>query len=240
MKAKDRIIVALDTKDLDQMRKLVRELKDHVGMFKVGLELIMSYGPRAAVIIHGLGGKVMFDPKLADIPTTVGKAMQSIAMCEFELCTVFVPAGLDSMTAAVEKRGNTKIIGVTVLTTMDEAACGATYNMGVADGVLRFADQAKLAGCQGIVCSPQEIALIRSRPTVADLMLVTPGVRPTWAAANDQRRIMTPGEAIRAGADYLVIGRPITNPPTSVGSPVDAAVLIADEIEEALSQPALV
>lgn len=236
--AKDRIIVPLDVNTPAAVRDLVHLLKDDVGMFKVGLELIHSLGPQVVDMILDLGGQVMYDPKLADIPTTVGKAMHCIAARNVKLCTVFVPSSLDSITVAVQNRGDVQVIGVTALTTMDDDACGASYNMTAIQSVLRFADQAKLAGCQGIVCSPQELAMIRSSPTLKDLLLITPGVRPKWASANDQKRIMTHDEAIRDGADYLVIGRPITSPPANIGSPVAAAQLIASEMQVVFNQRA--
>jgi len=126
-----------------------------------------------------------------------------------------------------------QVLAVTVLTSFEENMGHLIFGGPTKAKVLQFALWAQQAGCDGIICSPQELTLLRSRPELKDMLMVTPGVRPEWAAAGDQRRIMTPGEAVKAGADYLVIGRPITKPPAPASGPIDAAVLIATEIEKA-------
>jgi orotidine-5'-phosphate decarboxylase len=143
------------------------------------------------------------------------------------------------MRAAAAAKGGAKLLAVTVLTSLDAAAAAEIYGdfgpkhaAGVGNLVLKFARDADAAGCDGVVCSPQEIASLRRH--VPTLALVTPGVRPVWASADDQKRVMTPGVAVKAGATYLVIGRPITKPPEKIGSPAAAAKLIAEEIVEAL------
>ncbi len=230
MDAKERIIVALDVPDLETAKPLVAALAPHVGYFKVGLELITAVGgPAAVALIKGAGGKVMYDGKFADIPNTMAGAARSVAALGVEMFTVHASAGPDSVYAAVRHAGNAKVIGVTVLTSLDDHACRGIFGVSAIAAVGSFAFLLRMADAHAIVCSPQEVSLLREIP----LLRITPGVRPVWAAAGDQKRVMTPGDAIRAGADMLVIGRPILKPPAEIGGPVDAAKRIADEIAEA-------
>jgi orotidine-5'-phosphate decarboxylase len=135
----------------------------------------------------------------------------------------------------VSKKGNSKVLGVTVLTSLGGEICELIYGATPGAKVLQFARDSKLAGLDGLVCSPKETVLLRSRRELPGLILVNPGVRPAWAVKGDQARTETPFGAIEAGADYLVIGRPITNPPAEIGTPINAANKIAEEIAAAIA-----
>ncbi len=237
MRAQDRIILPLDVSSLEQARPLVVNLAAHVGYFKIGKQLIFAVGaPQAVKFVHDLGGKVFVDGKLNDIPHTVGEAASAIASSGVAMFNVHASAGIDAMMAAVALSGSSMVLAVTVLTSFEENDGHLTFGAPIKAKVLQFARNAKLAGVNGIICSPQELELLRKREELKGLLMVTPGVRPAWAALNDQKRVMTPGEAIKAGADYLVIGRPITNPPEEIVSPVDAVQRIVEEIDAALTK----
>lgn len=235
MTPKDRIIVALDVDTLAKATPLVERLAPYVGCFKVGLELLTAEGaPQVVRHIHKLGGEIFFDGKFDDIPNTVAGATRSVAALGVKLFDVHASAGLEAMRAAAQNKGKAKLLAVTVLTSLDEATSRHVFGGTPDVKVLQFAIDAATAGCDGIVCSPQELAIVGQAERLESLLKVTPGVRPAWAAANDQKRVMTPKEAIRMGATHLVIGRPILQPPPQIDGPVDAAKRIAKEIEEAL------
>lgn len=235
MEMKDRIIVALDVDNLDKARSLVEILASYVGCFKVGLELLTAVGaPQVVKFVHGLGGKIFFDGKFDDIPNTVGGAAKAVAGMNVKMFNVHASAGIEAMMAAVSNKGQSLVLAVTVLTSFEENNAHLVFGAPSNAKVLQLARDAKLAGCDGIICSPQELELLRRQKELAGLLMVTPGVRPEWAAAGDQKRIMTPAEAIRAGATALVIGRPITKPPAEIGTPADAAKRIAEEIAAVL------
>jgi orotidine-5'-phosphate decarboxylase len=149
---------------------------------------------------------------------------------------VHASAGIEAMMAAVQNKGISQVLAVTILTSLEENNAHLIFGAPSKAKVLQLARDAKIAGVDGIICSPQELELLGKQKELAGLLKVTPGVRPEWAAAGDQKRIMTPGDAIVAGATALVIGRPITKPPQEVGTPADAARRIADEITEALER----
>jgi orotidine-5'-phosphate decarboxylase len=216
------VFCALDTADLHQATAWAARLAGTVGGLKLGLEFFNAHGPRGVAGVVRAGGLPLFlDLKLYDIPTTVAGAMRALigALDPF-LVNVHAAGGAAMMTAAAAaaaeaaaKRGIARplVLGVTVLTSLDDADLTAVgMRVPVSDQVRRLAALAQRSGLDGVVCSPHEAALLR-----ADLgpsfKLVTPGVRPQWAAANDQKRVMTPAEALAQGADYVVIGRPITH-----------------------------
>lgn len=233
MRPQDRIIVALDTSDLDRLRYLVRHLSPHVGMFKIGLELITAIGVERAVSIVKTYSEtdigVFLDGKFCDIPNTVAAASRNVVAKGVDVFNVHASAGIDAIRAACENKGKAKVLAVTVLTSIDDANAQAIYMRDAASAAVDLGTMAVLSGADGIICSPKEL------PLFSDLkcLKVTPGVRPDWAAAQDQKRVMTPAEAVRGGATYLVIGRPITDPPKSIGLPADAAERIAAEIAAA-------
>lgn len=233
MTPKDRIIVALDVDSLEQALPLVDSLASHVGYFKVGLELLTSAGaPRVVKAIHDRGGKLFYDGKFDDIPNTVAGAARAVAALGVAMFDVHACCGPEGIAAAAKAKGGSKLIVVTVLTSFDEAGAKAIFGASTREKVSQFIDSAAANGADGIVCSPRELDLFQSRAS-SKLLRITPGVRPEWAAANDQKRTMTPGEAVRAGASHLVIGRPILRPPAEIGTPAEAAKRIADEIGKA-------
>ena len=237
MEARDRIIVALDVSSLEKAESLVRELAPLVGCFKVGLQLLTSVGaPRVVEFLHDLDGKVFLDGKFDDIPNTVGEAAADASGLGVAMFNVHASAGVEAMMAAVQNKGASQVLAVTVLTSLEENNAHLIFGAPSKAKVLQLARDAKIAGVDGIICSPQELELLGKQKELAGLLKVTPGVRPVWAAAGDQKRGMTPGDAIMAGATALVIGRPITKPPQEVGTPADAAKHIADEITEALER----
>lgn len=240
MEAKNKIIVALDVDSMDDVKHYVKILAPYVGCFKVGLELSNAVGtPLIVNAIHSLGGNVFFDGKFHDIPTTVAKASNVVSEFGVKMFNVHASAGIKAMKAAVTNKRRSFVLAVTVLTSLgdddEEDSVSRIYGEISKAKVLQFARDAKVCGMDGIICSPQELELIGNLKEFEGFLKVTPGIRPKWAAVNDQKRIMTPAEAIKAGADYLVIGRPITNPPVAeIGTPVNAVKRILEEITSAL------
>ena len=225
----DRVLVALDTTDLAQAARLVERLRPQVGGFKIGKEFFTRLGPQG--VATALQGAPFFlDLKFHDIPNTVAGALRSAAALGPFMVNVHAsggPAMLKAAAAAVaEGAPRPLLIAVTVLTSLDDADLAAVGQQGPAEAqVLRLARLARDCGLDGVVASPREIAALRAA-CGPDFTLVIPGVRPAWAAAGDQKRVMTPAEALGAGADYLVIGRPITGD----ADPVAAARRVAEEL----------
>lgn len=232
----NKIFVALDVSSLEASTALVEELVPLGVYFKVGLEILMAVGAPAVVgHIDSLGGSVFLDGKFNDIPNTVGAAAKAVAKLGVKMFNVHASAGIEAMRAAVDNKGDAEVLAVTVLTSLEENNAHLIFGGPSKAKVLMFARNAMLAGCDGIICSPQELELLGKQPELKSLKKITPGVRPLWAAANDQKRIMTPGEAIKAGATGLVIGRPITKPPAEIGSSTEAVKRITEEIAQALA-----
>lgn len=248
MHPRDKILVALDVPELDKALQSVAELAPHVGGFKVGLELLTNEGaPRVVKAVQEKGGKVFFDGKFKDIPNTVAAASRAVAAMGVRMFNVHALGGLEMMRAAAKASAEGAAaagvdkpisLAVTILTSMDVAALNQIgFNDVREQGdiqkvVVSLARLAKEAGLDGVVASPKEIVAIREA-CGPDFLIVTPGVRPAWAAAGDQKRVMTPHDAVVAGADFMVIGRPILKPPAEVGSPVDAVNKIIEEIKGA-------
>ena len=254
----DRVWIPIDTPSYVDAELLVSSLtKAGARNFKVGLEFITSVGAKAAVeLIHNYGGRVFYDGKFCDIPNTVAGASKAVAGLQVHYFNVHAWSGKKAISEAVANAGNSKVLVVTVLTSMDNKALfelGFTEMFGVgADEqgkpqgysmsperarllVRSMALVAKMAGAHGVICSPQELAILGQTDGLdSSFVKITPGVRPTWASTDDQKRVMTPSEAIKAGATALVIGRPITNPPAEIGSPADALKRVYDEIASAL------
>lgn len=203
------LIVALDLASLEQADALARALRPEVGGFKVGMELLMGEGPRAISSIADLGRPVFADAKLHDIPNTVGRASAMIRSAGARWVTVHGAGGVAMIEAAVDGMGGQGVLAVTMLTSLSSSdlpriGIQATPH----DYVATIAGLAAEAGCEGVICSPGEILTVRS--TQPSLRIFTPGVRPDMAEAADQKRTATPERAIADGADYLVVGRPIT------------------------------
>lgn len=224
------IAVALDARDLETAATWASQVAPHVSTVKVGLELYLRYGPDVVSAVRGAGRVGVFlDLKLHDIPATVAGAARSVAGLRPTFLTVHAGGGADMVRAAVEAAPDTKVAAVTVLTSMDEADLEQVGLLGSArDAVRRLAVLAVDAGARALVCSPQEVALVRAE-VGPDITLITPGVRPAGADRGDQSRVTTPEEAIAAGADLLVVGRPITRAP----DPGAAAASLAAAVRRA-------
>jgi orotidine-5'-phosphate decarboxylase len=230
MDPRDRLIVALDVASVARAETLIQQLGDAVAFYKIGYQLAFAGGLRLAETLVGADKKVFLDLKLHDIGNTVAKGVESVARIGASFLTVH--AYPQTMRAAVAARpAGLRILAVTVLTSYDNADLAeAGYVGSVPDLVMRRALQAHETGVHGLVCSAEEAAALR--PAIgAQMTLVTPGIRPTGAASGDQKRIMTPSAAIAAGADYLVVGRPILDAP----DPRGAATAIIAEIATACS-----
>jgi orotidine-5'-phosphate decarboxylase len=232
LKPRERLIVALDAPDVGEARRLVERIGEGAVFYKIGMELAYSGGLPLVSELASAGKQVFLDLKLHDIPNTVERATAQAAKLSARLLTVH--AYPQTMRAAVAgARGSgMRILAVTVLTSYDDAdlfeACG---RFGVVETVRRRAEQAQALGVDGLVASAAEAALVRE--TIGhSMVLVTPGIRPAGAAAGDQKRVATPAEAIRNGADYLVVGRPVTEAP----DPCAAAEAVVAEIAAAAGE----
>ncbi len=235
---KDRLIVALDFSTLDKAIALVENLGDTISFYKVGLELFSVAGTDAVKQLKSAGKSVFLDLKFHDIPNTVARACSRAAELEVDMFNVHISGGTEMMRAAAQaldeaifRLGISRpiLLGVTVLTSLDRNALeneiGISVGKSVASFVAQKAKQAKEAGLGGVVASPKEVEAIR-HVCGEDFHIVTPGVRPTWAAAGDQKRVTTPASAIEKGADRIVVGRPITR----ADNPLEAAERILEEI----------
>jgi orotidine-5'-phosphate decarboxylase len=205
------IAVALDAPDLETAARWASLVTPHVSTLKVGLELYLRYGPDVIASVRGASGvQVFLDLKLHDIPNTVAGAARAVARFKPGILTVHAAGGAAMIRAAVEAAPQTRIAAVTVLTSLSEADLGQIGMEGPsADVVRRLAALAVGAGVPALVCSPREVAAVRAE-VGPGITLITPGVRPAGADAQDQARVATPEEALEDGADLLVIGRPIT------------------------------
>ena len=228
------IAVALDAPDLETAARWAALVTPHVSTVKVGLELYLRYGPEVVASIRGASGvKIFLDLKLHDIPATVTGAARAVARLRPELVTVHAAGGPEVIRAAVEGAPVTTIAAVTVLTSLNQAALERIGMLGpMSDAVRRLAVLAVEAGARGLVCSPQEVAAVRAE-VGPDIILITPGVRPVGSSVHDQARTATPEEALRAGANLLVIGRPITGAP----DPGAAAAAIAAPLRRLTPAP---
>jgi orotidine-5'-phosphate decarboxylase len=229
--AAGRLMVALDFADADAARRLVAALGGVPAVYKIGLEMIFAEGLGFVRETIAAGSHVFLDAKFLDIPNTVEKAAASAARLGASFLTIHA-TDRKTLDAAVKGRGGSpmKLLGVTVLTSLAQADL---HEQGIAESpaelVLRRAMLARDAGFDGVIASPQEAAAVRTA-SGRDFLIVTPGIRPKGAALGDQQRVLTPTEAIAAGADYLVVGRPIT----AAADPARAALQIIDEIATAL------
>ena len=214
IKPRERIIIALDLPTSEAALAVVRELSPHAGLFKIGLQLYTAAGPDIVRAVRDLGGRIFLDLKLHDIPNTVGRAVESAASLGVEMQTIHLSGGRAMIEAAVlAAPPEMLLLGVTVLTSVDQATLRETgIDSPMKEQVLRLAQLGADSGIGGVVASPLEIAPLRSAHG-SKLQIVTPGIRPRDVATDDQKRTMTPAEALLAGADFLVIGRPITAAP---------------------------
>jgi orotidine-5'-phosphate decarboxylase len=228
---RDRLIVPLDLPSVAAAEAMIARLGDSVTFYKIGYQLGFAGGLPLVRKLADSGKKVFVDLKLHDIGNTVARGVESVAALGATFLTVH--AYPQTMKAAVEGRGGSglKILAVTVLTSYDDGDLHAAgYRLGVSDLVEARAQQAQVLGVDGLVCSPEEAASLH-KIVGHQMVLVTPGIRPAGSASGDQKRIMTPGRAIAAGADYLVVGRPILE----ASDPKAAAEAIQAEIAQALA-----
>lgn len=233
---RDRLIVALDVDTLEQAQNIVRLLAKDVGMFKIGKQLFTHAGPQAVRLIQELGGEIFLDLKFHDIPNTVAKAAIEATRLGVKMFNVHASGSLEMMRLTVkevarvcrqEKRRRPIMLAVTVLTSLNQddlKRVGVTNK--VAAQVVRLAALTQEAGMDGVVASPQEVGDIRAA-CGRRFIIVTPGIRPADANRNDQQRVMTPQDAVRAGVDYIVVGRPIIE----AKDPVAAARAIVADME---------
>jgi len=236
----DKLIIALDVETAKEARELVAQLRGHAGMFKIGSQLFTAAGPEFVREIVGTGGRVFLDLKFHDIPNTVAAACREAVRLGVSLFNVHAAGGGEMMRRAAEatteraaREGLPRpfLIAVTVLTSADAATLAEVGVTEAPEGqVIRLARLASTCGMDGVVASPHEVAPVRAAVADSNFLLVTPGVRPRASAHDDQKRVMTPAEAVRAGASYLVVGRAIINAP----DPLRAAQAIAEEMAQAL------
>ena len=236
--SQNQLIVALDVEDLAAANRLITTLSGEVKWFKIGKQLFTAVGPASVKLLHEAKKNIFLDLKFHDIPNTVAGAVTSGAKLGANMINMHASGGLEMMRAAAEaaekqasELGIPKpiLLGVTVLTSVNEATFQRDFGTQrkLEDQVAYLAELSQEAGLDGVVASPLEIELIR-KVCGDDFVILTPGVRPAWAASNDQQRVMTPAEAIDAGADYIVVGRPIT----AADNPRDAARAILEEIDK--------
>ena len=246
MEAKDRLILALDVDTLEEAQRLVEATSGYVGVYKVGMQLYNSVGPSIVKWLHDRGEKVFVDLKFHDIPNTVAQAGRVMTRLGAYIFNVHAAGGKKMMAetalkskALAEELGleRPKVIAVTLLTSLDGATVREEVGLSgeVVDNVVRYAVLAKEAGLDGVVASPQEVKAIREA-CGEEFCLVIPGIRPAWATTDDQKRIMTPKEAIIQGATYIVVGRPIAK----AANPSEAAGLVVKEIEDGLKEKGVI
>jgi orotidine-5'-phosphate decarboxylase len=237
--AKEKLIVALDVATADEARRLFNSLRDEVGMFKVGSQLFTAAGPDFVRELTGAGARVFLDLKFHDIPNTVAAAARGAVRLGVSLFNVHAAGGSEMLRRAAEATNEEaahtgvakpNIIAVTVLTSMDAHALVETgvEVETVESHVKHLAKLADTCGLDGVVASPHEIVPVREAVARAGFLVVTPGVRPATTEHDDQKRVMTPAEAVRAGADFIVVGRAILKSP----DPVRAVREIVEEMEE--------
>ena len=227
--AKDKIIVALDLPSVDTARELISVLGPDVSWYKIGLQLFALGGPTFVQEVKSSGAKIFLDLKFHDIPNTVRSAVVSACSLGVDMLTIHLSGGSEMCQAAVRGRGasSTQILGVTVLTSQTEITLSEIgIQRSLTQQVLSLAALAKRTGITGLIASPLELEPLRNE-FGNHFVIVTPGVRPTWSTAGDQKRFTTPADALKLGADYLVIGRPITASP----DPKSAFSRIAAELE---------
>jgi orotidine-5'-phosphate decarboxylase len=208
------LILALDVPTREEAAPILRQLRGQLRWVKVGLQLFTAYGPNYVREVAGMGFNVFLDLKLHDIPHTVARAVESLAPLPVRMLTLHTAGGGEMMRAALaaQQKHNPSLmlLGVTVLTSMDSAGLRETgVTAAPADQVVRLGQLAAAAGLRGLVCSPLEVDMLRQK-LPADMQLITPGIRPATAnAPDDQKRVMTPADAAKAGSTYIVVGRPI-------------------------------
>lgn len=220
MSNSDKIIIALDTYSLNKAKKLVKTLFPRVKFFKIGLEMINTgQAPELIKYIHDLGGRVFYDIKLNDIPNTVARSVRVISSLGVWGFTIHGSSGSEAIREAVKYKGKSKVIGITILTSFKNVP---------KNKIIKFTRILSRNGVDGFVCSVRESSLLKK----FNKIIITPGIRPVWADKNEQRRTATPKKAIKMGADYIVLGRPIIKPPKKIGNSIIALSRVIEEIEK--------
>ncbi len=243
--AKDMIFPSIDVATLDEAKRLMDSMIGLVTHIKFGLQLATAESWALGIAAaRERGFKVFCDAKFKDIPNTVEQAAYALTSLQPDFFTVMadnssealqaIRRGVDNAATSLSLLVKPQIVGVTVLTSISPKECQTIYGAEPQEKTLQFGASAVAAGLDAIVCSPEEIALFRADEKFNNTIIITPGVRPVWAATDDQNRIATPAEAIKRGANMLVIGRPITQPPAEIGSTKEAITRIIAEIEEIL------
>lgn len=234
---KEKLVFALDVSNLESAKQLIQELAEYVGVFKVGKELFTAVGPEIFKVIKENNGKIFADLKYHDIPNTVASAARVLVRYGVDIFNVHATGGFEmiNMTAKAikeeaQKLGikRPKLLAVTVLTSLnDEDLKSLKINETASDYVIHLAKLAKSAGADGVVCSPNEVERIK-KEVGEEFITLTPGIRPLWSVKGDQKRVMTPSQAVKNGVDYIVVGRPIRN----AENRVEAAKKILKEMSE--------
>ena len=231
--ARDRVFIALDVASAEEARRLIDSLEGEATSFKIGLQLFCSAGSGLVEELAGRGLNIFLDLKFHDIPNTVAGAIRSVSALGASLVNIHCSGGIEMLRAArvaVKAGSRPALIGVTVLTSLDDDDLRSLGIAHTTEGqALLLARMAKEAGLDGVVCSPREVGFLRAE-LGENFLLVTPGIRPAWAAKGDQKRITTPAQAMRDGASALVIGRPVTG----ADDPAAAMRLVLGEMEETL------
>lgn len=210
MQAVDRLVIALDLSVRDDILRTVDELHGAAGTFKIGLQAFIANGPSIVREIVARGDRVFLDLKVHDIPNTAKHAIGEAVSLGASIATVHAAGGEAMLRACAESQGNLLVLGVTILTSLDEGDLPRIgFSGDVPSNAVRLARLVQSAGLRGVVASPREITALREA-CGPELVILTPGIRPAGGDVGDQRRTMTPGDAVRAGADYIVVGRPIT------------------------------
>ncbi len=231
---KDRLIFALDVPTSAEAISLIAELKDEVGLFKVGLELIAAAGvPRMAAILGDFEAPWFLDIKAKDIPNTVGATIKAAVAQGASMINIHADNSLAAIRAAAQNKGRAILLGVSVLTSIDPVEAELLLGRSVRAQVLYCARNLVLGGADGIICSPQELEMFRDYPELKGLIKITPAIRLPGQPQNDQRRTMTPAEAIEKDVDAIVVGRAISKPQEGK-SCADMARLIVEEITQGL------
>lgn len=243
--ARDRLVLALDVNTMEEAKKLVYELKDYVGVFKVGLQLFTSVGPDIVKMIQAEGRDIFFDGKFHDIPNTVAKASANMVKHGVNFFNIHITGGSKMISTCLKLSRETAkscgmpkpvVLGVTLLTSFGQKTLTEELliNCNIDDYVTQLAKVAKESGLDGIIASATDVPKIK-KECGEDFIILCPAIRPTWSVVNDQIRVVTPRDAIKAGVDYLVVGRPIT----AAKDRVSAAKLVIDEMEEAMEEVAV-
>lgn len=243
--ARDRLVLALDVNTMEEAKSLVKELKDYVGVFKVGLQLYTNVGPDIIKMIQDEGREIFFDGKFHDIPNTVAKASANLVKQGVTFFNVHITGGSKMINNCLKLSRETAkslglpkptVLGVTLLTSFGQKTLTEELliNSNIDDYVSQLARVAKESGLDGIIASATDVPKIK-KACGEDFIILCPAIRPTWSVVNDQIRVVTPKDAIKVGVDYLVVGRPIT----SAKDRLSAAKLVLDEMEEALEEIAV-